>query len=172
MSDLQNNIKFHTLLPQLNFNANDIDIACKDKLDKFTFSNKNLFIVTERLNSQIIPPSPPLSADNSPRSINQEIIIPMMLKVQQDQLTTNTYTPPSPTLLHTLPTTTKRRSRRHVCKTCTMAFTTAGHLSRHNRIHTGEKNHTCPHDGCGQKFSRHDNCIQHYRTHLRKKSRK
>lgn len=60
--------------------------------------------------------------------------------------------------------------RRHVCKVCSKGFTTSGHLARHNRIHTGEKNHFCPFDGCNQRFSRHDNCIQHYRTHLRKKT--
>lgn len=59
--------------------------------------------------------------------------------------------------------------RRHVCKVCSKGFTTSGHLARHNRIHTGEKNHFCPLEGCNQRFSRHDNCIQHYRTHLRKK---
>lgn len=60
--------------------------------------------------------------------------------------------------------------RRHVCKVCSKGFTTSGHLARHNRIHTGEKNHFCPFDGCNQRFSRHDNCIQHYRTHLKKKT--
>ncbi|SCV03872.1 LAME_0H13916g1_1 [Lachancea meyersii CBS 8951] len=59
------------------------------------------------------------------------------------------------------------RRRKYVCKTCQKGFTTSGHLARHKRIHTGEKNHVCPHEGCGQRFSRHDNCVQHYKTHLR-----
>ncbi|CEP61173.1 C2H2-type zinc finger protein LALA0_S02e08350g [Lachancea lanzarotensis] len=59
------------------------------------------------------------------------------------------------------------RRRKYVCKTCDKGFTTSGHLARHKRIHTGEKNHVCPHAGCGQRFSRHDNCVQHYKTHLR-----
>ncbi|CCK72169.1 C2H2-type zinc finger protein KNAG_0J00870 [Huiozyma naganishii CBS 8797] len=63
------------------------------------------------------------------------------------------------------------KHRKFQCKTCSMAFTTSGHLSRHNKIHTGEKNYVCPHESCGQRFSRHDNCIQHYRTHLKKKQR-
>jgi len=170
MSDLQN--KFHTLLPQLNFDPVDIDVACKGRLDRFTFGNTTATPTVTTIHQT--PPSPPLSAGGSPRSSKQDIMIPMMLKPTQQQAV-NHYMPPSPTATpaHNVPTaiSTKRR-RRHVCKTCTMAFATAGHLSRHNRIHTGEKNHTCPHDGCGQKFSRHDNCIQHYRTHLRKKSRK
>ncbi|CDH17965.1 related to Probable transcriptional regulator NRG2 [Zygosaccharomyces bailii] len=61
--------------------------------------------------------------------------------------------------------------RRHVCMVCLKGFTTSGHLARHNRIHTGEKNHSCPYEGCDQKFSRHDNCIQHYRTHLKREAR-
>ncbi|CCF57044.1 hypothetical protein KAFR_0C00490 [Kazachstania africana CBS 2517] len=61
------------------------------------------------------------------------------------------------------------KQRKHVCKVCTMAFTTSGHLSRHNKIHTGEKKYVCPFEGCGQRFSRHDNCVQHHKTHLRKK---
>lgn len=60
------------------------------------------------------------------------------------------------------------RRRRYICKTCNKGFTTSGHLARHNRIHTGEKNHVCPFEGCGQRFSRHDNCVQHYKTHVRR----
>lgn len=68
-----------------------------------------------------------------------------------------------------IPSTKQRKFR---CKTCSMSFTTSGHLSRHNRIHTGEKNYTCPYEGCNQRFSRHDNCLQHYRTHLKKQQRR
>lgn len=69
-----------------------------------------------------------------------------------------------------LPQNKIEQRRRYVCKVCSKAFTTSGHLARHNRIHTGEKNHICPFEGCNQRFSRHDNCIQHYRTHFKKKS--
>ncbi|ODV84469.1 hypothetical protein CANARDRAFT_191455, partial [[Candida] arabinofermentans NRRL YB-2248] len=63
--------------------------------------------------------------------------------------------------------------RKYKCKTCDKTFTTSGHLARHTRIHTGVKNHSCPHDGCLAKFSRQDNCMQHYKTHLNsKKNRK
>lgn len=50
---------------------------------------------------------------------------------------------------------------------CQRSFTTSGHLARHMRIHTGEKNYVCPQDGCGARFFRKDYCMQHYRTHLR-----
>lgn len=56
-------------------------------------------------------------------------------------------------------------NRRYECATCGKTFTTSGHVARHNRIHTGEKNFQCPELGCSQRFSRQDNCMQHYRTH-------
>ncbi|KAJ2326547.1 transcriptional repressor [Coemansia sp. RSA 2702] len=55
---------------------------------------------------------------------------------------------------------------------CGKAFTTSGHLSRHFRIHTGEKNYHCLYPGCASRFSRQDNMMQHYRTHLSPRSRR
>ncbi|KAI0004979.1 hypothetical protein BJV74DRAFT_762575, partial [Russula compacta] len=56
--------------------------------------------------------------------------------------------------------------KKHVCHICRKAFTTSGHLSRHARIHTGERNHKCPFPGCDTRCSRQDNLQQHYRIHL------
>ena len=53
----------------------------------------------------------------------------------------------------------KGSKRRYECATCGKSFTTSGHVSRHNRIHTGEKNFQCPEAGCSQRFSRQDNCM-------------
>ncbi|KAI0737841.1 hypothetical protein C8Q80DRAFT_1059907, partial [Daedaleopsis nitida] len=50
--------------------------------------------------------------------------------------------------------------KKHVCSVCKRAFTTSGHLARHARIHTGERNHKCPFPGCETRCSRQDNLQQ------------
>ena len=52
------------------------------------------------------------------------------------------------------------QKKKHVCATCDRAFTTSGHLARHSRVHTGEKNHKCPFPGCETRCSRQDNLQQ------------
>ena len=52
--------------------------------------------------------------------------------------------------------------KKHVCPTCDRAFTTSGHLARHTRVHTGERNHKCPFPGCETRCSRQDNLQQQY----------
>lgn len=64
------------------------------------------------------------------------------------------------------PAVTKTKNlKRYICRNCNNTFTTSGHLARHMRIHTGEKKHVCPQAGCEARFSRQDNCLQHYKTH-------
>ncbi|KAJ2853629.1 transcriptional repressor, partial [Coemansia asiatica] len=74
---------------------------------------------------------------------------------------------------HVVPRTSPAK-RKYVCTFtgCGKAFTTSGHLSRHYRIHTGEKNYHCLYPGCTSRFSRQDNMMQHYRTHLSPRSRR
>jgi zinc finger protein CreA/MIG len=62
--------------------------------------------------------------------------------------------------------------KKHVCPTCSRPFSTSGHLSRHQRVHTGERNHKCPFPGCETRCSRQDNLQQHYRIHLSPRSRR
>jgi hypothetical protein len=52
--------------------------------------------------------------------------------------------------------------KKHVCSICERAFTTSGHLARHSRVHTGERNHKCPFPGCETRCSRQDNLQQQY----------
>ncbi|KAJ7511071.1 hypothetical protein B0H11DRAFT_1700412 [Mycena galericulata] len=60
---------------------------------------------------------------------------------------------------------TKRKAqsttRKHlICSVCECGFSTTGHLARHTRVHTGERNHKCPFPGCETKCSRQDNLQQ------------
>ncbi|KAI8145113.1 hypothetical protein BJV82DRAFT_604984 [Fennellomyces sp. T-0311] len=68
--------------------------------------------------------------------------------------------------------TKSSNKRRHHCSECQKSFTTSGHLARHNRVHTGEKNFPCLFPGCQSRFSRQDNMMQHYRTHMSPRSRR
>jgi hypothetical protein len=54
------------------------------------------------------------------------------------------------------------QKKKHICPTCDRAFTTSGHLARHSRVHTGERNHKCPFPGCETRCSRQDNLQQQY----------
>ncbi|KAF7351647.1 Transcriptional regulator NRG1 [Mycena sanguinolenta] len=62
--------------------------------------------------------------------------------------------------------------KHHICPVCERGFSTTGHLARHARVHTGERNHKCPFPGCETKCSRQDNLQQHYRIHLSPGSRR
>ncbi|GMM35602.1 hypothetical protein DASC09_029270 [Saccharomycopsis crataegensis] len=57
------------------------------------------------------------------------------------------------------------KNRKFQCKVCDKRFKTTGHLTRHKKIHSGEKKFECSWPGCSSRFSRKDNCMQHYRTH-------
>jgi hypothetical protein len=60
--------------------------------------------------------------------------------------------------------------KRYPCKFegCDRDFSTSGHLTRHMKIHLGEKNHICPILSCHARFSRKDNMMQHYSAHQKK----
>ncbi|KAI5839855.1 hypothetical protein DFP73DRAFT_560541 [Morchella snyderi] len=113
----------------------------------------------------MFPGSSPInSSPNLVTSIlSHQILEPEQLSPRTLTRTPVSSVPPSPKSGAPNPVV-KRSARRYTCQ-CGKSFTTSGHLARHTRIHTGEKNYVCPEDGCGARFSRQDNCMQHYRTH-------
>ncbi|KAJ7883831.1 hypothetical protein B0H14DRAFT_2339327 [Mycena olivaceomarginata] len=48
----------------------------------------------------------------------------------------------------------------HVCSLCKKQLTTSGHLRRHLRTHTGERNYSCTFPGCETRRTRRDNLQQ------------
>ncbi|KAI0089346.1 hypothetical protein BDY19DRAFT_890184 [Irpex rosettiformis] len=52
------------------------------------------------------------------------------------------------------------QKKKYACHICDRGFTTSGHLARHARVHTGERNHKCPFPGCETRCSRQDNLQQ------------
>ncbi|KAJ3035917.1 hypothetical protein HDV00_003318 [Rhizophlyctis rosea] len=63
----------------------------------------------------------------------------------------------------------KKPKKRYICEECDGDFSTSGHLARHRRIHTGVKPYVCLLEGCNKQFSRLDNMMQHYRSHMLKR---
>ncbi|KXS15594.1 hypothetical protein M427DRAFT_56667, partial [Gonapodya prolifera JEL478] len=55
-----------------------------------------------------------------------------------------------------------------LCDICGKAFQTGGYLARHKKVHTTDRPHACPIPGCPSRFNRHDNMLQHWRSHARR----
>ncbi|CAI1912861.1 hypothetical protein SEUBUCD646_0D02780 [Saccharomyces eubayanus] len=173
MFSFNNERKYQTLIPLMK-TSHLVDDDLKDKLNKCALdffsgkqSNRTSDIIMSKLTaSKEASPESPLHNVNVVKMENIDHIQPDVYSSARIKKSTKAVMKLKPTKAHS----TGQRTR-HFCKICSTGFTTSGHLSRHNRIHTGEKNHICPHEGCGQRFSRHDNCNQHYRTHANKKKR-
>ena len=71
-----------------------------------------------------------------------------------------TQSPSSQQQQQSSPSATATTRRRYGCAQCERTFTTSGHLARHTRVHTGERNHKCPFPGCETRCSRQDNLQQ------------
>ncbi|KAF7304116.1 hypothetical protein MIND_00643200 [Mycena indigotica] len=63
--------------------------------------------------------------------------------------------------------TSSRPAKTRLCPHCAKRFSTAGHLSRHVRIHSSSgRTFVCAFPGCATACSRRDNLRQHYRLHF------
>lgn len=112
--------------------------------------------------SQILPI--PYLLQEFPLSLHNNTFIRYNAVGETNSLISTQIDPP-PSKVHV------KGKHKYTCKICQRSFTTSGHMARHNRIHTGERKHLCPWPGCVAKFSRQDNCMQHYKTHKNRKRR-
>jgi len=57
--------------------------------------------------------------------------------------------------------------RPYQCNVCMARFARSSTLKIHYHIHTGEKPHKCPFEGCKRTFSERGNMNTHHKTHLK-----
>jgi len=163
--------------PYAPFRTDSVGSACSSTSSLATVSSQGLYSPQTPPNMNLPPlekllpvPESVLFHSKYAAELGSPVLAPTVVALPVDGSispttthATTVSTPPSPKTSASNPAI-KRSTRRYACH-CGKSFTTSGHLARHTRIHTGEKNYVCPEAGCAARFSRQDNCMQHFRTH-------
>lgn len=142
----------------------------------YTFAGRSNGKVVSLLNDDNVQytspsssPSPPLEYRQAyPSPHSQHLDIDMASRQdeparRQRAVSSHPYaSPPASVSDEPSPTATNGgdKKKKHICPTCSRPFTTSGHLARHMRVHTGERNHKCPFPACETRCSRQDNLQQ------------
>lgn len=74
-----------------------------------------------------------------------------------------------PTLAHLTPPPAQHQAKNFGCATCNKAFARRSDLSRHERIHTGDRPHVCEFESCGKRFIQRSALTVHQRVHTGEK---
>lgn len=141
MFSFNNERKYQTLIPLMK-TSHLIDDDLKDKLNKCAFdffSGKQANRTSDGTISRLTA-----SGKTSPILPLQNINIVKAENTgngKSDPYSSIKISKPTKTVikLKSTKTNTAGQRTRHFCRICSTGFTTSGHLSRHNRIHTGEK---------------------------------